>query len=299
MAQASSSKCNLCDLNTGVYFCYECKTAICKPCKTIHSNIPASRNHSVTDLNQVDRAAYTFVSECKTHKQEFSLYCSDCECLICSKCVTSLHNNHKFCDVENAVKEARKTAGLQVFKLKETMQSSSTIIKEIEEIHLQELQKRQEQTKCIKAKVTSIIKEAQQIIDTKGKIKITEDEDFLSIETERMDRELDTMRQNYKKQAEACSILDNVLREKHGMTFLSAYQILKSDIENGSMATPNIRKLSQPPAFDEQKFTEDMIQSLCSQFKIRYLSRTKHLYCIHLDTTATSSVIQYLSFRHS
>ncbi|XP_076071199.1 uncharacterized protein LOC143042663 [Mytilus galloprovincialis] len=270
MAQASSSKCNLCDLNTGVYFCYECKTAICKPCKTIHSNIPASRNHSVTDLNQVDRAAYTFVSECKTHKQEFSLYCSDCECLICSKCVTSLHNNHKFCDVENAVKEARKTAGLQVFKLKETMQSSCTIIKEIEEIHLQELQKRQEQTKRIKAKVTSIIKEAQQIIDTKGKIKITEYEDYHSIETERTNRDLDTMRQNYKKQAEACTILDNVLREKHGMTFLSAYQILKSDIENGSMATPNIRKLSQPPSFDEQKFTEDMIQSLCSQFKIRF-----------------------------
>lgn len=279
MAQASSSKCNLCDLNTGVYFCYECKTAICKPCKTIHSNIPASRNHSVTDLNQVDRAAYTFVSECKTHKQELSLYCSDCECLICSKCVTSLHNNHKFCDVENAVKEARKTAGLQVFQLKETMQSASTIIKEIEEKHLPELQK---QTKSITTKVTSIIKETQQIIDTKGKIKITEYEDSHSIETERMNQHLNTMRQNYQKQAEACSILDNVLREKHDMTFLSAYQILKCDIENGSMTTPNIMKLSQPTAFDEQRFTEDIIQSLCSQFKIRYLYRTKYIYIVYI-----------------
>ncbi|XP_052078865.1 uncharacterized protein LOC127716654 isoform X4 [Mytilus californianus] len=269
MAQASSSKCNLCGLINGVYFCYECKTAICKPCKTIHSNIPASRNHSITDLNQVDRAAYTFLSECKTHKQEFSLYCSDCECLICSKCVTSLHNNHKFCDVENAVKEARKSAGLQVVKLKETMQSSSTIIKEIEEIHIPELQKRQKQTQSITANVTSIMKEAQQIINSKGKIKITEYEDDQSIETERTRRDLANMRQNYKKQAEACSILDNLLREKHGMTFLSAYQILKCDIENGSMTTPNIMKPYQPSAFHEQRFTEDIIQSLCTQFKIR------------------------------
>ena len=75
MAQtASVTKCINCP-NNGIYFCYDCKSAMCSQCRETHDRFPALSSHSVTDLKSVDRFAFTTTSQCTLHKQPFSLYC--------------------------------------------------------------------------------------------------------------------------------------------------------------------------------------------------------------------------------
>ncbi|OPL32909.1 hypothetical protein AM593_06042, partial [Mytilus galloprovincialis] len=63
-AQTSTSICVFCE-NKGIFFCYDCKSAFCKPCRENHDKLPPSKKHSVIDLKSVNPSAVKL--RCELH----------------------------------------------------------------------------------------------------------------------------------------------------------------------------------------------------------------------------------------
>ncbi|XP_063414872.1 E3 ubiquitin-protein ligase TRIM33-like [Mytilus trossulus] len=265
MAQTSTSKCSLCSVNNGIYFCYECRKALCKPCKIPHDNIPASKNHTVKDLKCVDLTAFQNISNCKAHNTDFSFYCTQCKVMICGKCVTTIHKGHEFSDIDQIAGEVRGEAGRQLVKMKDKLAKSSMIIEKIKKNHLPEIKN---EAKCISKEIKLSIKEVHQIIDSKGDVKITEVEDFETLETDQLRMDLANRQHAHYRFSSLHSTLEQLINEHHAFTFLNAYENLKGDFKELQDMELGSIEVIRPPQFDKQLFMKELIQTLIIKFNI-------------------------------
>ncbi|CAC5403601.1 unnamed protein product [Mytilus coruscus] len=260
MAQTSTSKCSLCGVNNGIYFCYECRKALCRSCRTPHDNIPASKNHTVTDLKSVDRTAFQNLSNCTVHNTNFSLYCTQCKSMICGECViTTTHRGHEFSSIDQVADQMRRKAKIQYVEMKDKLAKSSMIISKIEKKHLPEIKK---QAKYTSDEIKLAIQEVHQVIDSKGDVKITEVEDFECLETDKLKVDLANRTQAHFRCSSLFSTLEQLLNEKHAISFLNAYMNLKGDLKDFQDIEFGEITDKRPPHFDKKLFMEDLIQTL-------------------------------------
>ena len=99
-------KCELCTASPpGVAeaFCRQCARFICKGCDQIHTKIQTFVSHEVTSLEDLKhgRAKPITVEKpctemCTIHNQQFIIFCSDCENLICHNCTLKVHLGHNY-----------------------------------------------------------------------------------------------------------------------------------------------------------------------------------------------------------
>ncbi|CAC5403599.1 unnamed protein product [Mytilus coruscus] len=267
MAQTSTSKCSLCCVNNGIYFCYECRKALCRSCRTPHDNIPASKHHTVKDLKSVDLTAFQHISNCKAHNTDFLFYCTQCKHMICGKCVTTTHKGHDFSDFDEIADEMRKEAEIQVVQMKKKLSKSSVIISKIEKNGLLKIEN---QAKCISKEIKLAIQEVHQAIDSIGDVKITEVEDFETLEKEQMKRNLANRKQVHFRCSNLHSTLQQLLLEKHAITFLNAYQNLKGDFMEFQDVELEPIELERPPHFETKLLVGGLIQTITTQYEFRY-----------------------------
>lgn len=159
-------KCILCGQNNTIYYCYECKKALCKPCRTNkHDCIAANKKHIVTDLKCVDLTSLKNIPNCKEHNTDFSLYCTSCKVLICQECVTTTHSGDTFSTMKERAKLMKTEAEVHVVKMKDELAKSSTIINEIENNHLPEIEN---QAKDVVKEIKLAITGVNQVINSKS-----------------------------------------------------------------------------------------------------------------------------------
>ena len=98
-------KCELCALAKGnaEAFCRQCARFICKKCMELHKNIQIFLTHEVASLDDLKhgRAEPIPVKEpptkkCLVHEEPLTIYCYDCDSLICRDCTVKDHRDHNF-----------------------------------------------------------------------------------------------------------------------------------------------------------------------------------------------------------
>lgn len=258
MAQTSTTKCSLCETNNGMYFCYECKSALCGPCRKTHDKIPSTNNHSITDLTRVDRSSFSSVSSCPAHKQEFSLYCTTCKILICSKCVATKHKGHDFSEIETVVGDLRKSVKLQVAETKVKLQTLSSSIDEIRTLNLRAVG---EDAQQLRSKIDSAVKNVQKVLDQKKEIQISEVNDFENLEKQEMQNAVESKERILRSSTAIYSSLEKILAEEHGVTFLNGYKAFKLDHDELDDGLKELKPFSCKE-FNQTDFYKDVIKAI-------------------------------------
>ncbi|CAC5404521.1 unnamed protein product [Mytilus coruscus] len=263
MAQTSTTKCNLCDTNNGIYFCYECKSALCEPCRKTHDKIPATKSHSITDLKRVDRSMFSSVSSCTTHKQEFSLYCTTCNILICSKCVATKHKGHDFSEIEQVVGDFRNSIKKTIEEVKEKIEKLSFAVDDIRSGRIQALK---EDAQQLRSKVQSALLGFQKVIEKQKEIKITEIDDFEQFEKQELEIALASKEQSFNSFKTLHASLEKMLEEEHETTFLNSYKIMEANLDEICDGSLEINSY-QIPSVNTEILSKDVTLAIIQHFK--------------------------------
>ncbi|XP_021357136.1 transcription intermediary factor 1-beta-like [Mizuhopecten yessoensis] len=91
--------CDLCDSEDGVrWYCNDCRENLCDRCKEIHTRGRKTKNDDVVSIGKATRQGDKPLSEvCKLHLGKLcDMFCSDCNELICSICLSKNHKQHNW-----------------------------------------------------------------------------------------------------------------------------------------------------------------------------------------------------------
>ncbi|CAC5410120.1 TRIM2_3 [Mytilus coruscus] len=228
MAQASAQKCYICTDKCSVFYCYECQHALCTVCWERHDKIPAVSGHTITDINIIDLSnVKSDKSKCITHEKEYSFYCVKCIDLICGKCVTSTHRGHYISEISEVVSEIRGAAQSALQKLKSKIDVISGMKDKVRVKHLEKLHFESQQ---VIGDVISTFEELQEFANSKKDIKKTEVEDNESIECQNIELFLKNTDLINDRYAQVFTELQNILSEKHDVTFYRLFRVIDKDI---------------------------------------------------------------------
>ncbi|XP_071176413.1 protein Hook homolog 1-like [Mytilus edulis] len=261
MAQVSAHKCSLCDENNGAHYCYECQQALCAECRNRHGKIPALSGHTVADINTVNLSTVNKTNSCDTHKKEIQFYCTECSDLICSKCVTSTHKSHSISDITDVVLEEREKAKANITELKLKTEAISSLQEKIRREHIEKLHV--ESKKCIEH-MESVCKDLHSFINAKGSMKTTEVEDNENIEKSNFEAFLKNNDLVHKQYVHILTELENLLLEKHDITFYSRYISIQSDIQT-LVNIPEEPPFAQVPGFDDEVLYREAMEHMESK----------------------------------
>ncbi|OWF48689.1 E3 ubiquitin-protein ligase TRIM33-like [Mizuhopecten yessoensis] len=91
--------CALCDSEDGVrWYCNDCQENLCDRCKGFHERGKKTKNDEVVLIGKANRQGDKPVPEvCKLHPGKLcDMFCSDCNELICSICLSKNHKQHNW-----------------------------------------------------------------------------------------------------------------------------------------------------------------------------------------------------------
>ena len=139
-------KCELCDdsRDNAEAFCRQCASFICKECVNLHTRIKTFKYHEVASLDDLKhgRAKPIPVKEsptkkCLVHGEPLTIYCYDCDNLICRDCTVKDHRDHNFEFTKKAAPD-EKTKLLEEMKpLKEVQVKLTSTVEHIQTTKLE------------------------------------------------------------------------------------------------------------------------------------------------------------------
>ena len=108
--------CEQCGGGTSVAFCRHCAEFICEDCARSHRKMKTFAGHVVASLEDLKKNGAKNISlkevlppKCPDHNQLNTIFCFDCNCLICRDCTIIDHNGHNFNFLTKCAPESRKT----------------------------------------------------------------------------------------------------------------------------------------------------------------------------------------------
>ena len=134
------AKCEMCLEDKAEAFCRQCTQFICAECVKQHKRMKkAFSGHKVSTLEELKEggAEEILIQElsheaCKVHKQPMSVYCYDCNTLICRDCTIKDHRDHNYEFVLVAAPKTKEELTQQLGPLMESQESLFHAIKEIQ-----------------------------------------------------------------------------------------------------------------------------------------------------------------------
>ncbi len=126
IASQSNLLCGKCNLKArATAFCYDCKCAVCEPCKQMHQRTVEHSAHSIYSLDEIKQST-TLPSlprnyMCPIHNDELRLLCFDCQEVICRDCTVSDHCGHKFQFIPQIIEDQKKEIREKFQPLESTM----------------------------------------------------------------------------------------------------------------------------------------------------------------------------------
>lgn len=266
MAQISAKTCELCTEQSSVFYCYECQHALCGLCRSKHDKISSTRGHTVTSIQNVDLANFNTRLQCVSHERDFLFNCAKCSVLICSKCVTTTHKDHSFSEIEEMVSKERELATDILLQLKAKIENILDLKENVKCNHLSKLEK---ESKKVVDDIESICQELMRFVETKRDIKITETEDNEKLERQNIESFLQNISQIDKQYSRVSSELENILLEKHDITFFVYNTKLQGDIKC-LYNVPDSPKCVQIEPFEKSLFYKDVVAYIQSKAGERY-----------------------------
>ena len=121
-------KCELCEGSSGnaEALCRQCGRFICQECVNLHKRIATFKSHEVASLNDLKhgRAQPIPVKEpptkkCLDHEEPLTVYCYDCDILICRDCTVKDHREHNFEFTKKAAPDEKRKLLVEIKPLKD------------------------------------------------------------------------------------------------------------------------------------------------------------------------------------
>ncbi|XP_071141694.1 transcription intermediary factor 1-alpha-like [Mytilus edulis] len=264
MAQIAELTCHICENTNGRYFCYDCHIILCDKCKKDHYKYPANKHHTIKEYNsKVLPVKY----ECEQHHKDYLHYCQNCECLICSECITVEHNGHVFKDIKSITDNARKTVLDAICNLK-TKQQNSTSAKD--EINSSKIVKIQTDTEKFISEVHCLSKSLKEIIETEVKTESTFAGDFLNLEKTKLESFLETLNESVDVHSSIINKLEDILLEAHDVTFyFNQAKILNEIQRSESDDIPIFEEVKDLQAFETADFIDKVVEKINIKHGIR------------------------------
>ena len=148
------NKCVQCDSSQIVIFCTDCNGYLCQQCEGAHRHMATFKNH-LSKLVTIDQAGSRHISKskefkCLKHSNELmSVYCINCQVVICRDCALYSHQRHQFKQAEQAAAEVKQ-------KLKSTVSSAVKQLK-VFQTHSQSIAKVEEHVTSYPDKLKTFI----------------------------------------------------------------------------------------------------------------------------------------------
>ena len=121
-------KCELCEGSSGnaEALCRQCARFICQECVNLHKRIATFKSHEVASLDDLKhgRALPIPVKEppttkCLDHEEPLTIYCYDCDILICRDCTMKDHREHNFEFTKKAASDEKRKLLVEIKPLKD------------------------------------------------------------------------------------------------------------------------------------------------------------------------------------
>ena len=119
-------------------FCHTCRF-VCAACANRHKTNNALAGHNIVPISEIKKQqaliklpTKTLTSTCQKHKRIVTLYCFECEKLICQDCTTGDHAGHRYDFVKEVAGAFREEVQSSLVPLRNTHTSVTTAISSIE-----------------------------------------------------------------------------------------------------------------------------------------------------------------------
>ena len=119
-------------------FCHNCRF-VCAACANRHKTNNALAGHNIVPISEIKKQQVliqlptkTLTSTCQKHKRIVTLYCFECEKLICQDCTTGDHAGHRYDFVKEVAGAFREEVQSSLVPLRNTHVSVTTAISSIE-----------------------------------------------------------------------------------------------------------------------------------------------------------------------
>ena len=120
-------------------FCRQCAVFICKECIKQHKRMKAFASHEVDSLEDLKQGRVREIAvkeppikKCHTHEEPLTIYCFDCNSLICRDCTVTAHRDHKFEFSKVAAPSTKKKLLKELDPLRELSDSLSHAVEEVQ-----------------------------------------------------------------------------------------------------------------------------------------------------------------------
>ena len=167
-------KCELCEGSSGnaEALCRQCGRFICQECVNLHKRIATFKSHEVASLDDLKhgRAQPIPVKEpptkkCLDHKEPLTIYCYDCDGLICRDCTMKDHREHNFEFTKKAAPDEKRMVLVEMKPLKDLHVKLTNAVEHIQMTKV-EVETQKDSTVNI---IKSSFKELRDILDKREK----------------------------------------------------------------------------------------------------------------------------------
>ena len=141
-ASGSDIACQNCSTDKAVAFCQICPPGgmfICWPCVNAHSTMKTFADHKVIPLSDLKQGLLIHLPirtntslSCTTHEAPLSLYCYECQKLICRDCTLVNHREHKFDFIKTVAAAMKKDIQAHLSSLESSL---TTVSRAKENLH--------------------------------------------------------------------------------------------------------------------------------------------------------------------
>ena len=172
-------KCELCEGSSGSAeaFCRQCARFICQECVNLHKRIATFKAHEVASLDNLKhgRAQPIPVKEpptkkCLYHEEPLTIYCYDCDVLICLGCTVKDHREHNFEFTKKAAPDEKRKLVVEIKPLKDLHVKLTNGVEHVQTTKL-EVETQKDSTVNI---IKTSFKELRAILDKREKVLVEE-----------------------------------------------------------------------------------------------------------------------------
>ncbi|CAM4769836.1 unnamed protein product [Rotaria magnacalcarata] len=113
-ANGLSTHCSNCEEhNIADWYCDSCADWLCIQCKNAHARVRLTKDHVVTQKNNEEARKIRGPTQnekllCQIHNEELARnFCQDCQMLTCDECQITLHKNHRYLFIDEAIQNQK------------------------------------------------------------------------------------------------------------------------------------------------------------------------------------------------
>lgn len=267
MAQIVTKKCEFKGCKVATLYCNNCNLALCINCRQeVHDIFPEYKDHDIVKIQIGGTGVFKQQPVCDSHKSIFRFFCIACDCLICSECVTSTHNQHRTEKIDNFAKRCRHNMKQIIDQLKKKVEKVEMTIATIDKECSKQVQCDYESYVTIVNETTG---ELHNTIDRNNRIHLTTASDFKVNENENLLRKRIFFKHRHDETVDRFLKFEHVLQEKHDRMFIKEWKDLQTDIQIINEETDDsLEGPSRIETFNRKTFAIAIIEEMDEQFNI-------------------------------